>query len=232
MQGGTSGAGFGRPGQWRWGLVLAGGLLLGAAPARAEDTEQRDFSIQVDSKPAGDSHLTITRRDDGSEVVGATVNVQVRFILTHTYTYQGTEVWKGGRLQSLQSTCNDNGKRFQVAAAAEGDGLRVTVLGRERVLPRGDVWTTSYWKLADKRFFNQPLSVLDVDRGEELARRLNYVATEDMNAAGKTLKCYHFRVQGGAAPVELWFDAQHRLVREEFVETGKRIVIQLTGVRR
>jgi hypothetical protein len=215
-----------------WGLLLAGVLLAGSArPALAQDTEQRHFTIQVDGKPAGDARMTITRREDGSEVLSSQANVQVRFLLRYTYTYQGTEVWKTGRLQGLQCSCNDNGKRFEVSATAEGAGLRVRVNGRER-LGRADVWTTSFWKLADARYHNQPVTLLDADRGEELARRLDYVGTEDTPAAGQVQKCYHFRVTGGASPIDLWFDVQHRLVRQDFVDTGHRTVVQLTEVRR
>jgi hypothetical protein len=215
-----------------WGILAATVVLLGGAgAARADHVEKRDFAVAVDGKPAGESHLTITRRDDGSEVVAADANVRVRLIISHVYTYEGTEVWKNGRLQSLTSNCNDNGKRFQVTAAAQDDGLRVLVNGKERTT-KADVWTTSYWKLADKRFHNQPVTVLDVDRGEDLARQLQYVATENLTVAGQEQKCYHFRVQGGSSPVDLWYDVQHRLVREEFMETRYHVVIELTNVRR
>jgi hypothetical protein len=218
--------------RWRWGLLLAGGLVLStAAAARADDTEQRDFAIQVDGKPAGESHMTMQRRDDGSEVLSVQGSVRVRFILSYTYTLHESETWQNGRLQSMTSTCNDNGKRFQVSATAEKDGLRLRVNDRERLI-RGDVWTTTYWKLADKRFHNQPLPILDVDCGDELARQLQYVATEDLTVAGQAQKCYHFRVQGGPSPVDLWYDVQHRLVREDFVEQGHRTVIELTSLRR
>jgi hypothetical protein len=207
-------------------------LLLAGAAARADDTEQRVFGVQVDGKPAGEARMTITRRDDGSEVVASQANVRVRFILTYTYTFQGTEVWQGGRLARLDGACNDNGKRFAVTASAEAGGLRVRVNGQERVLGRADVWTTSYWKLPEPRFFNQPVTLLDADRGQELARRLDYVGPEELGVAGQAQKCYHFRVAGGPGPVDLWFDGQHRLAREEFVEMGHRTVVHLTQVRR
>jgi hypothetical protein len=220
-------------GRWYGGALVAAALLLAAAPARADDVEQRFFSIQVDGKPAGEARMSITRQGDGREVVESRASVRVRFILTFTYTYQGTEVWQGGRLVHLQGSCNDNGKRFEVSADADADGpgLRLRVNGRERPA-RPDVWTSSYWKLPDRRYFNQPVTVLDMDRGQELARRLEYAGAEDLNVAGQAQKCYHFRVAGGPSPVDLWFDGHHRLVREDFVEMGHRTTVQLTGVRR
>jgi hypothetical protein len=207
------------------------GLLLAAGPARAEDTEERLFTIAVDGKQAGDCHMTMARKDDGTEVVTTRASVRIKFLFAYTYTYLGTEVWKDGRLLRLQSSCNDNGKRFEVSATAEEAGLRVRVNGKER-LGRADVWTTSYWKLADARFHNQPVTLLDADRGEEQARRLTYLGPDELVVAGQTQKCYHFRVTGGPSPADLWFDLQQRLVRQDFVEMGHRTVVQLGSVRR
>jgi hypothetical protein len=211
-----------------WALAA---LLAAALPARAEDTEHRRFSVSVDGKPSGEARMSITRKDDGSEVMTGQVNVRVKVIITYTYTFQGNEVWKDGRLLSLQGSCNDNGKRFEVSGTADAEGLRLRVNGSESVV-RPDVWTTSYWKLADAKFHNNAVTVLDSDRGELLPRRLQYVGPEEMTAAGQAQKCYRFRVLGGREPVDLWFDVHHRLVRQDFVEQGHRTVIQLTEVSR
>jgi hypothetical protein len=206
-------------------------LLIPLSSTQAEQPEQRTFSIQVDGRSAGECRMTIARRDDGAEVVTARVDVRVRFIISYRFTYQGIEIWKNGTLQSLQSTCDDNGKHFQVTALSEGTGLVVRVNGKQRTLP-ADVWTTSFWKLADARFHNQPVTLLDADRGESLQRQLRYVGTEEVAVAGQTQKLLHFRVTGGPSPVDLWFDNQQRLVRQDFVEQGHRTVVQLASLRR
>jgi hypothetical protein len=221
--------GRGRRPCWAWGLL--GLFLAGAAPARAADTEYRTFAIQVDGRPAGDCRMKIERQHDGTEVMSAQVDVHVRFLLSYTFTYQGGEVWKGGILQSLHSNCNDNGKRYQVAANAAGARLAVRVNGAERSLP-ADVYTTSFWKVADAHHHNQALTLLDVDRGKELARQLHYLGQDDVPVGGQQQKCYHFRVTGGPSPIDLWFDGQQRMVRQDFVELGHRTVVQLTAVQR
>src|SRR5262245_57774635 len=98
-------------------------VTCAAARARAQ-TEVREFSIQVDGKPAGQYTMTITKHNDGSESMSGQASVRVKHALgTYTFTYQGVERWKNGRLQELKSTSNDNGKRFTVDAAAEGSAL-------------------------------------------------------------------------------------------------------------
>jgi hypothetical protein len=211
--------------------VLMMAFLL-ADSVRAEDVQERLFTIQVDGKAAGEARMTLSRRDDGSQVVTSQANVQVRFLLKYTYNYEGTEIWKDGRLVSLQSHCNDNGRRFVVSAAAEEAGLRVIVNGQEH-LGRAEVWTTSYWQLPDARPVSRPVITFDVDRGEEQARHLHYLGAEEIVVAGQKQRCDHVRLAGGSAPVvDLWFDAAHRLVREEFMDLGHRTVVQLAKVRR
>jgi hypothetical protein len=151
-------------------------------------------------------------------------------VYTYRYSYQGTEKWKDGRLLSLTSTTNDDGKRFSVAAQAEGDTLRVEINGQEH-RTRPDVWTTTCWRSPDPRFRGQALSLIDADTGKDLPGRLHYLGTSERMVAGQTRPCSHYRVTGGMQ-AELWFDDQERLVRKESMEDGHRTVIELSRVKR
>jgi len=139
-------------------LVAAVALLAPAAgtPTRAADIETRDFTVLVDGKPAGEVHMTIHRQDDGSTVMKCDTDITVsKLFIKYVYSYRGRESWKGGRLQRLDSTCNDNGKRYVVSAVAEGEGLRVRVNDQER-MARPEVWLTSYWSLPTPRCATPP----------------------------------------------------------------------------
>ena len=50
--------------------------------------------------------------------------------------------------------------------------------------------------------------------------------------ANQPLKTFHFRVSGGNLTHDLWFDESHRLVRQEFVEQGRRVAVIMTAMRR
>src|SRR5437016_4049983 len=126
-------------------------LLCLAACGPVARAETRQFHVTVDGKDAGSYTLTV-QHDQGTSTVTGQANIKVRvLVVSYTYAYNGREVWKDGRLQSLDSQTNDDGKRFTVAARAEGTGLRVTANGQPRAT-RGDVWTTSYWRLAPAQF--------------------------------------------------------------------------------
>jgi hypothetical protein len=223
--------------QWVLASVALAAVLAVSPAARADPpppshTEVREFVIQVGKSTAGHYHLTISRQADGTESISASANVEVRSLIgKYTYSIQSTEVWKDYKLQSLSASGSDDGKRFEVSATAESNGLRVRANGQERVT-HADVWTTSYWKLAEARFHNQAIPLLDCDTGKDIGGRLTYLGIEQMNVAGQAQKCYHFRVTGPAAPVDVWYDAQHRLVRQEFTESGQHTIFHLTTIKR
>jgi hypothetical protein len=216
----------------RFALVLLGVLSVSAGRAAAE-SEVRDFSIDVDGASCGQYLMTITRQDDGTLSMKAEANLTVKaFLVTYRYSYNGTEHWKGGRLVQLSSKCNDDGTKYDVFAQAEGNALRVRVNGKER-LCNGEVWTTSYWLLADQRFHNKNVPLLDADSGKEYLSQLQYVGVKQISVGGQAQNCHLFRVTGGpTTPVDLYFDGDNRLVRQEFTEQGKRIVFHLRSVKR
>jgi hypothetical protein len=206
-------------------------LCFGAPAARAADLETRDFVVRVDGKPAGDAHFTIHRQDDGTTQVSCDTDVRVSFLLVkYTYSYRGREIWKNGRLQRFDSTCDDNGKRYQIAAAAEEGGLRVSVNRQER-MARADVWLTSYWTLPDPRLRNQVIPLLDADNGRDLDCRLQYVGQVQLPVVGQLQNLHRYRLTGKVL-VDLWYDAAERLVRQEWVEEGHRTSLELARVRR
>jgi hypothetical protein len=217
----------------RWGLVL--GALLATCSlqrARADETETRQFVIHVDGKPAGQYLMTITKGAGGVETMTAQASVRVRVLIkTYEYSYQGTEQWKGGRLQQLQSNANDDGTRYSVQAVPEGDALRVTVNGQTRMTKR-DAWPTTHWKLRPKEYHNHAVTLMDADTGKEISGFLQYIGIQQLPLGGQSQNCYHFRVTGGPSPVDLWYDGDHRLVRQEFTVDGHRTAFYLTSLRR
>jgi len=218
----------------RSAVLLSLAIFLGipAAGVQAKDVEQRDYAVFVDGKEAGQSKLHIVVQDDGSIDIRGTVNVTVaKLIGQYQFSAESTERWQNGRLVSLRTMTTENGKKTEVQASAQKDQLRLRVNGQERNA-RPDAWTSSYWKLADARFHNKQVPVLESDTGKEHMGELKYVGAEKLAINGQQVECYRFRVTGLPAPIDLWFDRFHRLVRQEFMESGHRTIVQLTAVRR
>jgi hypothetical protein len=213
-------------------LLLAAAVLFcsGLPRAAAGESEVRDYVSTIDGRRAGMYRMTITAQDDGSVTMTGQANISIRVLLVrYTYTYKGTEVWKGARLQQLQSETNDNGKQYAVSVAADADGLRLRVNNQEGRAP-GDAWVTTYWQLPPPKARNQAQTLLDADTGRVLNATLQYVGPSQVSVAGVVQNCAHYRVAGGVQ-VDLWYDANERLVRQEWVEDNHKAVLDLVRVQ-
>jgi hypothetical protein len=219
-----------RAGGW---LAAVACLLLGCGwtAARAADLETRDFTVFVDGKRRGDAHMTIHRQDDGTTQMTCDTDVVVPILFTrYVYSYRGREVWKDGRVQRFDSRCDDNGRAYQISAAAEEGGLRVRVNGQDKVVP-AHVWLTSYWTLPDPKLRNQVVPLLDADTGKDLECRIQDVGAVQIPVAGRLQNVRRYRLTG-RVQVDVWYDDAERLVRQEWIEDGHRTALELVRVRR
>jgi hypothetical protein len=214
------------------GLAVAAVLLLSTQQVRAGDLETRVFSIQIDGKKSGDYFLTIQRHDGDVTAIAALSSVKVTLlgVSVYEYTYRGQEVWKGTRLQSLESSGKEKGKEFSVSAKLDGSTLLVKANGSESRV-RADAWATSCWHLPDASFRNNAVPMLGCDNGAEVAGRLEYVGAEQVKVAGQMQDCTHSRVTKDVAH-DVWYDAQERIVRDEWVSGGHRTVLEMTELRK
>ena len=214
-------------------ILVCLSLLVPISLVAADDTEHRDYAIFVDGKEAGSSRMTIVQKDDGTTYMTASLDVKFRHLLVVDYILKidSQEWWKEGRLVGMKTTASENGKKTEVTAAPEGNQLRLRVNGQERLI-RPDAWTTSFWKLADARFHNKQVPIVEVDTGKEFNTELKYVETQALKIGSQLQDCFHVRVAAAPTPVDLWFDKYHRLVRQEFTESGHKTIVQLSNVRR
>lgn len=214
-------------------LICLASLASPLSPAWADDTEQRQFSIFVDGKEAGSSRMTIVQKDDGGTYMAANLDVKFKTLgfLDYTIKLETQEWWKDGRLIGMKTSSTEQKKKTEVAVALDKDQLRMRVNGKDSAI-KPDVWTSSYWKLADARFHNKQVPILEVDSGKEFTSELKYVGMEKIPVAGKLVDCYRFQVVAAPGPVDLWYDKYHRLVRQEFTESGHKTIVQLENVKR
>lgn len=216
----------------RFHLLVVLAVACGTATARATDTEHRDYAVFVNGKQAGSSRITMVVQKDGSAYMAASLDVKVNQLLVkYAMKLETQEWWKDGKLVGMKTVGVENGKQTEVQVAPDNAQLRLRVNGQDRPL-RSDVWSSSYWKLADARFHGKEVPILEVDTGKEMTGLLELVGTEQLKVGADLKKCYHFRVKGIASPVDLWYDEYYRLVRQEFVEQGQRTIVELIAIRR
>lgn len=213
----------------RIGCLMA--LVCLACPARSDDVEHRDFSIFIDGKESGTSRISIVQKKDGSAYMTGTLDVKFRLLVTeYNLKIESQEWWQNHQLVGMKTVSTENGKKTEVIVAAEKSQLRMRINGKDSTI-KTDVWPSSYWRLADARFHNKQVPILEVDTGKELVSELKYIGVEKLKV-GELQDCYHFRVTAASGPVDLWFDRYHRLVRQEFTESGHKTIVQLTRITR
>jgi hypothetical protein len=209
------------------------GLLVPAGMACAAENETREFDVFIDGKPAGSYAMSIVQRDDGSFVMSGKADVHCKFalVINYSYAYQGSELWKDGKLQKLDSTANDDGVKTWVQAVAEEEGLHIKSNSGDRVI-KADVWTTTFWRLPEKVTRNQPVMLIDSDTGKEIAANLHYVDNQRIVVAGQNVTAAHYQVRGGGREDDLWYDGTGRLLRQESRESSHRYVLELARFQR
>jgi hypothetical protein len=219
-------------GAWRALWVMALAVVAGAsAPVRAADIETRDFTVLVSGKPAGEVHMTIHKQDNGTIFMRCDTDIKVPHLLgSYKFIYRGLEEWKDRRLVRLESNTDDNGKRYIVSAVAEAGGVRVKVNNAERMV-KPEVWLSSYWRLPDPKLHSSVIPIIDADTGKTLDSKLQFVATEKRKVAGQEVSLNHYKLTG-KVNVDLWYDGNERLVRQEWMEQGHKTMIELLRVRR
>ena len=90
---------------------LAGCAATGFyAPALAAAKASRRFTVLRDGEPMGEHVLDAVQAGDGFEIaIDISLKVKVLGITAYRYEMTNREIWKGGRLVSLNSKVNDDG---------------------------------------------------------------------------------------------------------------------------
>jgi hypothetical protein len=230
-------------------FVEMAGAKSTAAEPRTLERETREFKVSVDGKGRGKCTIEISRREDGSDRMQIAAALSFNYVVyEYRYSSAGSEVWKDGRLVRLENTADFNGTKYVVKAKADQKEVRVTVNGQSSQV-EADVWVTSYWRLPDRlaqiepaggsgivpagggRRARQggavPVALLDSDKGQRLKGEIRRIGDETITVAGQKLTCTHFKI-GGDVKVDVWYDGDLRLVRQETVESGHRTLMELT----
>jgi hypothetical protein len=69
--------------------------------------------------------------------------------------------------------------------------------------------------------------LLDSDKGQTLKGEVKRIGEESITVAGRKTPCTHYRISGDVQ-VNVWYDGDQRLVRQETVESGHKTVMELT----
>jgi hypothetical protein len=211
--------------------LLAAGLAAAPgettpAPAGAPPAGTYTYSIRHETLGTIGKHVARFRQDGADTIVDVTIDLDVRLAFVRLYRFEsrGREVWRDGRLVSLETLTNDDGREIRVSARAEGDRLVIDGPAGRTETDAG-LNTTHLWN-AGRLMVSQlvePTSgnlyrVAIADRGADRIVALDrQVATRRYAITGE--------IEG-----ELWYAADGTWLRFDFRKHGSTLRLALASI--
>lgn len=206
---------------WVRVLMMSALALCSASAALAESPppatdpfrlygDEIDFDVVRDGAVVGRYVITFTRTSQGVLAdARADVDVNLLFVPVYTLRYHAREVWRGGELQSIEASTNDDGDLIHVQATRDSKGLRVKTNGGVYETPA--VLPISHWNAALLKgglLLNGMTG--EVDRVEVFDQGLDTVSTRN-----GSLRARHY-LYSGDLDGEIWYDDEGRWVKLRF----------------
>ncbi len=203
---------------------LIGGLAaMAALPANAARAAQasRRFAILRDGKDIGFHTIAMTR--DGADLrvaIDIEIVVRVLGIAAYRYEMRNREVWRDGRLVSMDCAVNDDGKAKTVRAARDGAVLRIDGPGFSGPAPDMAATTTYF-----TRDFLKRDTWVSTDNGELFAVTVADQGSETIATGGGRVECAAYRATNNADfDVTLFYDARGEWASVAFDAGGERAI--------
>ncbi len=188
----------------RTALIGAGTLAFGPA-AFAATSARRSFTILRGRSDVGRHDIALTRQGDTLEArIDVEIVVRVLGIAAYRYEMTNRETWRGGMLQSVDSSVNDDGRRKRVRVTREGDGLMVASDFYNGPAP-SDAATTTYFTTD----FLQRDAWISTDSGELFRMSINEAGQGEVATGQGAVPAAKWRATNGDDfDVTLYYDAR------------------------
>jgi uncharacterized protein DUF6134 len=179
------------------------------------------FAVMRGHSKIGAHTVTFRDRPDGLTVhTVIDLAVRVVFITVFRYQHECEEVWASGRLLSLRSRTNEDGKHYAVAATAEPSGIRVVGPGGPLVVGSGLLTSNSLW---DPLLIDQQ-RLIDAQYGGQIGLVVHRRGTESLVLAGtERVVADRFQILTPHYGGLLWYDATGRWVKGSLEIRGEWI---------
>lgn len=164
------------------------------------------FDIKRKGKNIG-SHEVLFENIDGVLHVEAQTKIRVRFLFftAFKFDYHSKETWNNGRLISLNSVTNDNGKKSEVI-------LNQDISDKVNQNSNKAIFTTNHW---NPNVLSSNL-VLNTITGKSNNIDVSNVGWEMIPALNGELKAAHHVYQGDLNDISSWYDEKWRWVGLSF----------------
>jgi hypothetical protein len=159
------------------------------------------FTLLRNGSPLGSYNLRFESCEDGLHVVTRVdVIYRLAFITLYRFEQDRNELWRDGRLVSLETRTNDDGDRFALTAWATDDGVQVNGRSFDGFVP-ADIMPTGFWDIRTV----QRKQLLNSENGSLLDISATQIGEETVTAWGRPVRATHYRIDGDTEK-DLWYD--------------------------
>lgn len=209
-------------------FMVSGGISLAATEAPPAITQGVEFVVKRGSSDIGTHRVSFREQGDELHVaIDIDLEITFGFLTLFEYQHRNREVWRDGRLVSLETWTNDDGTRYAVSARATDAGLEVEGADGRFVAP-ADIIPTSYWN-PDTVTRSR---LLDTQRGR-------IIDVEVSPAPGETV----VMLDGGTVPskkydmtgdlrLHLWYSDQGEWLKVAFDARGADVAYEIDRLDR
>ncbi len=183
-------------------LLAAALVSQPALPDAGRAQTVYQFDVFYDDRQIGHHRFEIDRLGDSQQVRSAAdFQFKLLFVSLYRYQHEATEQWRGGCLTRLESTTNDNGKRFGVTV---GDGAAPLKVGERASAARTGLrnpdcaGSFAYW---DRQQLNRQ-ALVNSQTGEPTPVQLVFEGLDQV--AGAEARRYRLQPEGMDA-IYLWY---------------------------
>lgn len=214
------------------GAVAVAGMswLAGPVAAREKQDPAPPSDIAFDILRKGDKIGThkIRFRQNGDTLtvtVDIDIRIKVAFITAYKYIHRNEEVWRNGRLVSLKTVTDDDGKLYRVTGTAAGSSFVTTgTMGRHvfdaTTLP------SSYWHPRTR----QAKVMINTQSGRPLKVSVAPLGSDTVRTADAALSARRYRLTGDMS-LELWYAPSRELAKIRFKAEADGSIISYLRVR-
>jgi hypothetical protein len=198
--------------------AVTGLTLIGPLRAALPRAQEIAFAVLRDGVPLG-HHTVVFRREAGDLHVEIDILLEVKllFLPVFQYRHRNHEVWRDGRLVSIETETNDDGEDFRLRGRATDAGFAVEGSGG-RFLAPADVMPTSYWHPETV----ERTRLLDTQRGRLIQVDIAPVGVETIAMAGRMVDARRYKVTGDLT-LDVWYTAEGEWAKITFEARGAEV---------
>jgi hypothetical protein len=198
--------------------LLSALAVFCASGAQAADLDAA-FDIIRKGDRIGFHAVDVETTADGGVTVNTRIEMKVKFGPVPVFKYQhvSTETWRDGKLQSVESTTDNNGKDEFLRVKRDGDKLLVEGTRYTGPAP-SDAIPSSYWN----KDIVSTKTLLDTQNGRLIDVTIANLG-ETASPTGETAEQHRLT---GSVDLNLWYDGP-RWVGADFVVRGQALTYRL-----